>query len=472
MHNLASAVTTGNDMKQISKLLFDSLAGYVRDPIVFVITEELEWYEAGNEKVLGVLFRDRIDDDYAFCVLGRDKNKKFRAVKVVNSLPSAKRARQQLRVELAKCLKWKKEEFYQGDEQGKPLDFFTPVVSSEKLGHSFQEISLRRKHPGRDLLAEMMNWYRDVDGNFIEQFQTTGFDARVWELYLYAAFVELGYAFDRDYVAPDFLCTGLPGKFFVEATTVNPSSSGPLIEELTHEEYFQNYLPIKFGSALFSKLKKKYWTLPHVSDIPLVFAVQDFHQRFSMTWSTHALVEYLFGVRPVQLQREDGATATIIEDLTSFKLRGKDVPAGFFFQPDAEHVSAVIANPGGTFAKFDRMAFLAGFGDRKIQMFRSGTRFLDLATFAEFYSEVHSAGYSETWVEGMSVYHNPQALHPLPRHYIPTAAHHYFKDDEVLSYWPEFHPAGSLTVIIQPKDYVDVTPEGTPPTFPTLPTRR
>lgn len=45
----------------------------------------------------------------------------------------------------------------------------------------------------------MMNWYEDVDGNFVEQFQSSAFDARLWELYLYAMFVELGYGFDRKY---------------------------------------------------------------------------------------------------------------------------------------------------------------------------------------------------------------------------------------------------------------------------------
>jgi hypothetical protein len=97
-----------------------------------------------------------------------------------------------------------------------------------------------------------------------------------WELYLYAAFIEVGYAFDRAYSAPDFLCTGVPGKFFVEATTVNASPAGPVIEELTREEYFQNYSRLSFGSARFSKLQKKYWELPHVGIIPLVFAIQDF----------------------------------------------------------------------------------------------------------------------------------------------------------------------------------------------------
>jgi hypothetical protein len=39
----------------------------------------------------------------------------------------------------------------------------------------------------------MMRWYEDADGNFVEQFQTTGFNARLWELYLFTTLVETGY---------------------------------------------------------------------------------------------------------------------------------------------------------------------------------------------------------------------------------------------------------------------------------------
>lgn len=66
-----------------------------------------------------------------------------------------------------------------------------------------------------------MRWYEDVDGNFIEQFQTTAFDARLWELYLFATLVEMGYVFDRTKAAPDFIARGLYGTFALEAVTVN-----------------------------------------------------------------------------------------------------------------------------------------------------------------------------------------------------------------------------------------------------------
>lgn len=409
-------------MKAISKIRFDSLAGYVRHPVLFITNEELEWYEERNEKVLGVVCRDIFDGDFAYCVLGRDRVKRFRAVNWETSLPSAKQARTRLRKALARCARWKEEEFYQGDEKGKPLDFFIPIVKEEKLHPSFKELAVRRKHPARELIAEMMNWYEDVDGNFVEQFQSTGFDARLWELYLYALFIELGYGFNRDYVAPDFLCEGLLGKFFVEATTVNPSNNTPKVGDLSEQDYFEQYVPMKFGSALFSKLKKKYWELPHVAGLPLAFAIQDYHEPYSMTWSIDALIGYLFGVRQFRLTN-NGVEKVITEPIENFKLGEKEVPAGFFFQPDTENISAVIANPSGTFSKFDRMAFLSGFGSRKIGMIREGICFRDLETSESFVSIVHSQEYTETWVEGLFVFHNPRALHPLPEKFIPGAGH-------------------------------------------------
>ena len=93
--------------------------------------------------------------------------------------------------------------------------------------------------------------------------------------------------------APDFHCVGLLGDFFVEATTVNPSDEVPTVDLENENVYYDGYVPRKFGSALFSKIKKKYWELPHVNASPLVLAIQDFHAPGSMVWSNTGLVQYL-----------------------------------------------------------------------------------------------------------------------------------------------------------------------------------
>jgi hypothetical protein len=56
---------------------------------------------------------------------------------------------------------------------------------------------------------------KTVDGNFVEQFQTRGFDARIWELYLFAAFREMNYGIERVHAVPDFECVNPLARFAV-----------------------------------------------------------------------------------------------------------------------------------------------------------------------------------------------------------------------------------------------------------------
>ena len=145
----------------------------------------------------------------------------------------------------------------------------------------------------------MMRWYPDVDGNFIEQFQTSGFNARIWELYLFATFVELGFARSEDFAVPDFLLSSPRGAFGLEATTVNPPGVDRPNDEKGLMAFMENFIPIKIGRALRGKLERgtPYWELPQMKDLPFVLAVQDFHFANSMQMVTSATTEYVFGVR-------------------------------------------------------------------------------------------------------------------------------------------------------------------------------
>jgi hypothetical protein len=115
--------------------------------------------------------------------------------------------------------------------------------------------------------------------------------ASLWELYLYVYLYEEGFEFVSGNPAPDFHLPWFGDECFVEAVTVNPSQDKnrpDAGEPETHEEVMalaDDYLPIKFGSPLFSKLKKKYWEKPHVASKPLVLAVHDYHMPGSMMWS-------------------------------------------------------------------------------------------------------------------------------------------------------------------------------------------
>ncbi|MCG8450861.1 MAG: hypothetical protein MI725_14945, partial [Pirellulales bacterium] len=114
------------------------------------------------------------------------------------------------------------------------------------------------------------------------------------------------------------------------------------------------------GSALFSKLQKQYWNLPHVTGKPLVFAIADFHDDQSMLWTATALHEYLYGVRHESHHGESGELVVDPIQILTHKVGEKEVPSGFFFQPDTENVSAVLFSASGTISKFNRLGRQAG----------------------------------------------------------------------------------------------------------------
>ena len=61
---------------------------------------------------------------------------------------------------------------------------------------------------------------------------------------------------------------------------------------------------------------------------------------------------------------------------------------------------------------------------------------------------VHAPDYSESWVEGMVVLHNPKARIPLDPSLIPRANHEFLKEDGgIMSLLPGFHPYFSQTAI-------------------------
>jgi hypothetical protein len=183
---------------------------------------------------------------------------------------------------------------------------FKPVVDVTKLNKTFEHIRTEEGYaPSRMMFDEIYHYFEDPDSNFLEQFQTTGFDARCFELYLFAYFTRSGFNVDRTHLNPDFIVTRSDVTVAVEATTVNPSTSGTLasvgknIKDLTKEElqeYVGNELAIRFGSPLYSKLQKKYWELEHCKDLPFIIAIEAFHDEESLIFSDHALTQYLYGL--------------------------------------------------------------------------------------------------------------------------------------------------------------------------------
>lgn len=438
---------------------FSALIGESRSPMTEFFTREIGWFSNQGETVLGVILIDIIDRDFSAILLGRDAVGRYRCIDQKVSMETPRDAHSWLVDTITAATLSGQTVFPQDDENGEAMDLFTPVKAEEKLHPYFRILSTQPSHvAARGIIREMMPHYVDIDGNFIEQFQTTGFDARIWELYLNAYLVEEGLFLDRSHFAPDFLVQKYGHTVAIEATIVG--RKGQLTEadianitQLTPEqiqEKMRNEMPIRFGSPLFSKLQKKYWELEHVAGIPLVIAIADFHENQSMLWTSTALINYLYGVHHDHHYDESGKLVITPQKIDKHVVGEKEIPSGFFFQPGAENISAVMFSASGTVSKFNRMGKQAGFGEGNVKLFRMGT-YHDHdpdASLPKMFSYEVNEDCTETWAEGMSMFHNPNALHPVPEELFPLIAHHRFKDDHIVSHLPEFHVYSSMTTIM------------------------
>ncbi len=444
-------------MTPISRVRFDALAAYCRSPDMPFFAEELQWFESADGLLVSTLIRDT-DNEFSAIMLARDLRERFRFVTMTRFHASPHEALEDMNQRADEILPKLDDERRQGDDEGPPVDFFTPVRPPDRLAEGFVRLTTEEQYSSaKEIIEPMMRWYEDADGNFVEQFQTAAFDARIWELYLFAVLTEVGYLLDRSQPAPDFTAIGPLGEFCVEATTVNPTrdEKGNIVpppptdtpEQI--EAYSRQYVPIRYAGALTTKLARAYWKLPHVTGKPLALAIMDFHAPMSMTWTRTGLTDYLYGYAHEWSREPDGSLTITATKIGKHTWGNKKILSGFFSLPEAENISAVIFNNSATISKFNRMGLIAGFGSPRVRMFRKGTvvnHDPNASRAREFVVEVDPSSYKESWIEGMDVFHNPRAKHSLDPDCLPAAAHHRVLGDGLVeSVTPEWHPLGSLT---------------------------
>jgi hypothetical protein len=319
--------------------------------------------------------------------------------------------------------------------------------------------------PARAMLCEVAATMDDPDGNFAEQFQTHGFDARTFEIYLQAMFTEAGHAIDRSYDRPDFLITRDGLTVAVEAVTANPPPKKdyqPYEPEMrepprSREEamrYLKHEVAIKFGSPLYSKLQKEYWNLPHVAGLPFILAIETFHGPGSLLMSSTSLSQYLFGVD--HSFRFDANGRLVVEGTPVEEHSGsKVIPSAFFRQPGAENISAVLFSNAGTIPKFGRIGQQGRYRSSAVRMVRYGNC-LDHdpnATRPEpFAFEIGDPEVPpEPWREGSVLIHNPWALRPVPPEWLGAGAEENLgsRGTVELTWRDPFQPFASLTAMFR-----------------------
>ena len=172
-----------------------------------------------------------------------------------------------------------------------------------------------------------------------------------------------------------------------------------------------------------------------------------------MSWSHTSLLKYLYGFDH-EWELVDGKLVIHPKKIESHTSGNKVIPSGFFFQPDAENISAILTSANGTISKFNRFGRQAGFGSKDTIMIRHGLRHdhdPNATKPIPFRYQVTEDS-NESWAEGMNIYHNPIARIKLDPNFFPNAGRHFFSEGQIESHLPDFAPYGSITLNIEVKN--------------------
>ncbi len=451
---------------------FDLFALGARRSLARLMSVELSHWSDHEERVLGLVFLDTTDEDFGWILMARDKIGRFRCVDVECGFDSETIAVERVRERIAVAVE--DGDFLalgdQEDETNYPTDVLSLPAGTklEALHPHFRVlIDSPGRHPSRSVFKEIGPWLAPADPDFVSEFQFNHFDQRLWEMFLWATFRELGFDVSQP-EAPDFTCEAPGIAFTVEATTVGPSTSGVLADRPDPQtpeemrEFLAHYMPMKFGSSLTSKLKKKdkegrsYWERGDAVGKPFLLAVADFHvtggdgEPGSMTYTASALWPYLYGHR-IDWEMIDGELVTRAMKGDDHVYKEKVVETGFFDLEGAENISAVVFSNAGTLAKFDRMGITAGFMPPDHKYYRMGVRLNpdpNAVHPTPFFEEIGREDYLEYWSDELQIFHNPTAKTPLPETAFNGITQHFFRDGQQVTLSPEATVLGSRTLIM------------------------
>jgi hypothetical protein len=299
------------------------------------------------------------------------------------------------------------------------MDLFTPIVSPEKFHPNFANISLQKNPHDQAVLSQWAEGFVDRDGKFVGEFQTT-FNSSFWELYLHAILKEAGCSIDFSHHAPDFVVTD-PVPFVVEAT-VALNAKGSLPEWTAFDlnrrprdlNEFNRVAIVRLLNSISEKTKKyrkSYQHLPHVAGKPFVLALTPFDQPFFYLQVQRAIEAVLYGYYVDEQAYIDDpskvATIGASELKTVPKNESVDLPVGIFNDNSHEHISAVIFNSSATWGKVKALS-----DDPYPFVYFNAAR-SDPRNGEFFVFKGAKAAYTETLFDGLRVYHNPHAIHPL-----------------------------------------------------------
>ena len=342
------------------------------------------------------------------------------------------------------------------------MNLFQIITKESEQSLQFQSLNtLKAFSPAKNTIDEICKPLADKDGNFVQQFQTTGFYQRLWEIFLHSFFLENSFEIFNQYDRPDFQLKKSGIEFYVEACSSNPAPNDRFTNEFIEasikakdkeaEQDLKDYYTIKIGSILFSKLTKKYWELDWVKSKPLVLALMPSHNRLANFLPDYKVIEYLYGKWFKAAINEDGKIKGTSGVVTEHNYGQKAIPSGFFEQPDTENISAVIFTNTCETQKFNRMGQQDKYYDKDIIIVRTGSYNNNTPDGPPkyFQYQVIQGKNMETWSEGVSILHNPNAKFPLDKNLFKGVRQIWTNNDGNLDgEMPPFYPFNSVTRVV------------------------
>ncbi len=320
--------------------------------------------------------------------------------------------------------------------------------------------------PARRTIDAIPQDFINKDGNFIKQFQTTEFNQRLWELFLYKVFSENNFTLiNSAHKYPDFELEKNNQKIFVEAVSTNPTDNDKishillkgiksnLIESIKSfiGEILLNQYSLKISNALYNKLQKKYWEKEWVNGFPLVIALNAFHNPFTSMIPDSKVIEYLYKKKLKVHVDSKGNQKSEYSETGDIEFINRKKPSGFFSLENSDYISAVIFSNERPIWKFNRM----GYEDRDEQvalMQRYGYRYdsnSDALKPKEYSYLAKQENHQEYWREGVSVFHNPNARYPLSKDLFSGFRQIWIDENgKYTGEIPDFFPFTSQTIMV------------------------
>jgi len=299
------------------------------------------------------------------------------------------------------------------------MDLFTPVVPPKRFHPNFANCIAKRNPYDEALLSKWAEGFIDRDNKFVEEFQTS-FNSCFWELYLHAILKEAGCKIDFTHHAPDFVVMD-PVPFVVEATVALNANDAlpectPLDLNLRPRDLneFNRVAMIRLLNSISEKTKKyhkSYQNQPHVTGKPFVLALTPFDQPFFYLQVQRAIEAVLYDYYVDEQEYIDNPSKFDSVRAKNLKAVRKsstvELPLGIFNDAAHAHISAVLFNSSATWGKVKALS-----DDPYPLIYFSAAR-SDPYTGDFFGFQGPKAGYEETLFDGLRVYHNPYATHPL-----------------------------------------------------------